>query len=285
MRFLCSVIVFITLTTELVQAQSFYALRRPRNLIVHGGIGTSHYKGDLQDPKSLDKTRYNLLVGAEYFVFPRISARAELTYFRLAGDDAVSEDPERRDRNLSFFSNNIELTTVATVNLLPTTAKFYQRPLFNIYGFGGFGVIFTNPKTERDNGEKVALQPVRTEGVFYSRFQPVILGGAGIKYMYNPFVNIILEVGYRLSFTDHLDDVAAERYFGDPRADYTLTDPLAIELNKRATGPASVRGNPDNNDGYMLINVKVQYYLKKEIFARSQQKLYNRKRKWFYRQR
>jgi hypothetical protein len=216
MRFLPLVIVFLLLS-EVAQSQSFYALRRPRNLIVHGGTGTTFYKGDLQDPKRLTKARYNILVGAEYFLFPRISARAELTFFRLAGDDAVSDDPERRDRNLSFFSNNIELTTVATVNLLRTPEKFYQRPIFNLYGFGGFGLLFTNPKTIMDNGEKVALQPIQTEGVKYSRFQPVILGGAGIKYLYNPFVNIILEVGYRLSFTDHLDDVSAERYFGDPR--------------------------------------------------------------------
>jgi opacity protein-like surface antigen len=285
MRFLASVLLFVIISFESVQAQSFYAVRRPRNLIVMGGTGTTHYKGDLQDPGKLAKTRFNILAGAEYFFLPRISARAELAYFRLAGSDAVSSDPERRDRNLSFFSDNIELSTVATVSLLKTPKAFYQRPLLNLYGFGGIGLLFFNPKTERDNGEKVALQPIRTEGVYYSRFQPVIMGGAGIKYQYNPLVNIVLEVGYRLSFTDHLDDVAASRYHGDPRADYVLTDPLAIELNKRATGPASVRGNPANNDGYLLMNVKVQYYLKKEIFAGSQKNLYNKKRKWYYRNR
>jgi hypothetical protein len=292
MRFLAVALFVVIISLEFVQAQSFYAMRRPRNLLVMGGTGTTHYKGDLQDPGKLAKTRFNILVGAEYFFFPRISARAELTYFRLAGSDAVSKDPERRDRNLSFFSDNIELSTVATLSLLKTPKAFYQRPILNLYGFGGVGLLFFNPKTERDNGDKVALQKIRTEGVFYSRFQPVIMGGAGVKYQYNPFVNIILEVGYRLSFTDHLDDVSAKRYAfladgvtPDPRADYVLTDPIAIELNKRATGPASVRGNPANNDGYILMNVKVQYYLRKEIFAGSQKNLYNKKRKWYYRNR
>ena len=285
MRFLVLVLLFVFISLETIHAQSFYAVRRPRNMIVMGGTGTTHYKGDLQDPGRLTKTRFNLLAGAEYFFLPRFSARVELTYFRLAGSDAVSKDKERRDRNLSFFSNNIELSTGVTVNLLKTPKAFYQRPMLNLYGFIGGGVIFFNPKTERDNGDKVALQKIRTEGVFYSRFQPVVMGGFGIKYQYNPFVNIILEAGYRLSFTDYLDDVSSKRYHGDPRADYVLTDPVAIELNKRATGPASVRGNPDNNDGYLLMNLKVQYYLKKEFFKGSQNNLYNRKRKWYYRKR
>jgi hypothetical protein len=279
------VILLLLGATQSALSQSFYALRRPRNLIVHGGVGSSHYKGDLQDPKSLSMTRFNLLAGAEYFFKPRLSARTELTYIRLAGDDAVSKDPERRDRNLSFFSNNLELSATGTINLLPMPPRFYQRPTFNIYGFGGVGLLYTNPKTIRDNGEKIALQPVQTEGTHYSRFQPVILGGAGIKYAYNPFINLIVELGYRLSFTDHLDDVGTKRYYDHPDAGYTLTDPLAIELNKRAIGPATVRGNPDNNDGYLLLNFKLQYYLKKEIFAESQRKLYNKKRKWFYKNR
>jgi hypothetical protein len=285
MRLLSAALLLMILALEYSQAQSFYALRRPRNLIVHGGTGTTHYKGDLQDPGRLTKTRFNIVAGAEYFVHPRISARAELSYFRLAGSDAVSRNDERRDRNLSFFSDNIELSAVGALHLLRTPEKYVQRPLLNVYAFGGGGLLFFNPKTEY-NGKNVALQPIRTEGVFYSRFQPVIMGGAGIKYFYNPFVNIVLEVGYRLSFTDHLDDVAAKRYYDHATEGYTLTTQKQIDLNKRAIGPALRRGNPDNNDGYLLMNVKVQYYLKKELFGGGQnRKLYNRKRKWYYRQR
>src|SRR5688572_13578743 len=212
-----------SLLPELADGQSFYAIRRERSIMAVFGTGTTHYKGDLADPKSFNKTQFNILAGIEYPFTKRFSARAELTYFRLEGDDASSENDERRDRNLSFFSNNIELTTVGTVSLVPTGARFYQRSILNFYAFGGVGLLYTNPKTTRDNGEKVALQPIQTEGEKYSRFQPVILGGAGIKYMVNPFINICAEIGYRLSFTDYLDDVSTKRYYDHPDAGYTLT--------------------------------------------------------------
>lgn len=285
MRILRILLLLVLLLPEVLHAQSFYAVRRERNLIVIGGTGTANYKGDLADPHSLNKTRLNILIGAEYLFFPRISGRVEFTYFSLSGDDAASENDERKDRNLSFFSNNFELTAVGTVSLFPIGQRFYQRPLLNLYGFGGVGLLYTNPKTERDNGEKVALQPIETEGVKYSRYQPVILGGLGIKLKVNPFINLALEAGYRLSFTDYLDDVSSERYYDHPDAGYTLTDPLAIELNRRAVGPALIRGNPENNDGYLLMNLKVQYYLPYEAFGASQRKLYNKKRKAYYRRR
>lgn len=279
------ILLILTLFAPVVlNAQSFYSIRKERNLIAVAAIGSAHYKGDLADPETLQKTRFNLQLGVEYPFFRRFSARAEFTYFRLQYDDDISKDEERKARNLSFFSNNFELSTVATVSLLPIGPRFYQRPLLNLYGFGGVGLLYFNPKTVRDNGEKVALQPIQTEGEDYSRFQPVLIGGAGIRYMLNPFFNICLEAGYRISFTDYLDDVSAHRYYDHPEAGYTLTDPLAIELNKRATGPAGVRGNPDNNDGYLLMTLKVQYYLPYNV-GNTQRKLYNQKRKSYYKKR
>lgn len=277
----------LILGADLVNAQSFYAIRRERSLIATVGTGTANYFGDLVNPGTLGKLRPNIIVGAEYYFTNRISTRAELTWFQLAGDDADADD-DRKNRNLSFFSNNIELSTVGTISMLPLGQRFYQRPKFNLYAFAGIGLLFTNPKTERQNGEVVALQPLKTEDVDYSRFQPVIPYGLGIKYMYDPFFNILLEAGYRLTFTDYLDDVSIKRY-----PDVTGWEPIRAELSDRrveiGTQPPNptqvgVRGNPDNNDGYFLLNVKVQYYLPQE-FKNSQRKLYNRKRKAYYKKR
>lgn len=284
MRMLRILLILTCFAPEILNAQSFYSVRGDRDLILTAAIGSAHYKGDLADPETLQKTRFNLQLGLEYPFLRRFSVRGELTYFRLSYDDAISNDQERKDRNLSFFSNNLELSTVGIVNLIPNGARFYQRSILNLYAFGGVGLLYFNPKTIRDNGEKVALQPIQTEGVSYSRFQPTLIGGAGVKYMVNPFINLCLEAGYRITFTDYLDDVSAHRYYDAPDAGYTLTDPLAIELNKRATGPASVRGNPDNKDGYLLMTLKVQYYLPYKIGS-TQRKLYNKKRKAYYKNR
>lgn len=269
-------------------SQSFYAIRRERSLIATIGSGTANYFGEMVNPKEFGKTRYNIVVGGEYYFTNRISGRAEFIYFRIAGDDALAND-DRVERNLSFFSGNIEFSTVGTISLFPMGQRFYQRPKFNVFAFAGVGLLFMNPKAERQNGDIVALQPLETEGTKYSKFQPVIPYGLGIKYMVDPFFNFVIEGGYRLTFTDHLDDVSIERY-PDPSS---LKSDLSRELSdrRRERDPnypilpgLGKRGNPENNDGYFLLNVKVQYYLPYN-FMENQRKLYNRKRKMYYKRR
>jgi Domain of unknown function (DUF6089) len=294
MRFLPIAVVFLVLVTELSFGQSFYAIRRERSVIATVGTGTAHYFGELVNPKTVGKYRPNIVIGGEYFLTNRISARAELSWFMIAGDDADANS-DRVQRNLSFFSHNFELTTTGTISLFKNGTRFYQRPILNLYGFGGVGFLYFNPKT-RYNGEVVALAPLETENKKYSRAIPVIPFGLGLKVKYGPFFNIILEAGYRLTFTDYLDDIS-QREFPDA-AD--LSSNLAIALSDRRAEryikkglpvPAVydrnspnysnvVRGNPDTNDGYILFNVKVQYYLPVEL-ANTQRKLYNQKRKQY----
>ena len=262
MRIVGIVVLLLIMAPEWLSAQSFFNLRRERNLAIHGGSGIAAYYGDLVNPGTLGRVRYNIVVGAEYFATQRISIRPELVWFRIFGDDSFA-DSDRVVRNINFFSNNVELSTVATVHLLKKGRQYHQRPVFNMYGFAGVGLLYMNPKTTRDNGEVVALQPIQTEGEAYSRFQPVVPYGLGIKIKVSMFLDVMIEGGNRITFTDYLDDVSKRRYHDHPEANYVLTDPLAIELNKR--GPAVVRGNPENNDGYFFLNVKVQYYLPSEF--------------------
>lgn len=279
--------VLLILLSEITSAQSFYAIRRERNLLATIGTGSANYYGELVNPGEFGKIRYNLLVGAEYYLNSRISVRSELVYFRISGSDKLAND-NRTERNLSFFSGNLELNATGVINLFPNQARFYQRPQINFFAFAGIGLLYTNPKTERANGEKVALQPLQTEGVHYSKFQPVIPMGLGARYKVGPFINIIVEGGYRLTFTDYLDDISSSKY-ADPA---TLSSPLAVELSdrRRELDPdyplppgVGIRGNPKNNDGYFLMNIKIQYYLPQVIFAGGQRKLYNQKRKSYYR--
>src|SRR5688572_3859549 len=127
-RFTIILILAILGLPFLADAQSFYAIRRNRSLIVMGGVGNSSYFGDLKDPRKYLDPKFNITGGLQYFVNPRISVRTELTYFQLKGDDAASEDNSRKRRNLSFESNNFEFTATGAINLLPLGQRFYQRP-------------------------------------------------------------------------------------------------------------------------------------------------------------
>ena len=277
------VFTIVTLAPFFADAQSFFAIRRNRNLLVGLGSGTANYYGEMVNPGEFGMIKPNITVSAEYYWFPRISSRAQLTWFQFSGDDAKADD-DRKNRNLSFTSSNIELSVIGVVHLSPMGTRFYQRSPLDIYGFLGIGLLRFNPKTVTQDGEKVALAPLQTEGVKYSRLQPVVPVGLGVRVKVDPFFNILVEGGYRITFTDYLDDVSVKRYPDQS----LLKSELSKELSYRADeigSVATVRGNPDKKDGYFIANVTLQYYMPTEIFQNSQRKLYRTKRKIWNRRR
>jgi hypothetical protein len=294
-KFIVLVLLYVFLSAP-SDAQSFYSYRRDRDFLVSLGVGTSQYFGEMVNPGEFGQVKPNIVVGAEYFLTNRISARGELTWFQLAGDDRDAND-DRRERNLHFKSSNLEFNVTGVVYLSPQGVRFYQRSKLNFYGFAGIGVLYFNPKADYQ-GTTYALQPLKTEGVSYSRVQPVIPFGLGVRIKVDPFFNIMIEGGYRKTFTDYLDDASSARYPGYPDAN-PITDPIAKALsdrrqeyqdefgNGRVVSTASGRrGNPNKKDNYMMVNVKVQYYLPYQVFNKGpNRKLYRSKRKGYYQRR
>jgi hypothetical protein len=247
-------------------AQGFYAVRRDRSLILVVGSGSSSYFGELKNKTDYLDPKVNINAGLQLYFTDRISARAEATWFTLKGSDAKADDGSRKRRNLSFTSSNFELSFTGAINLYPNGNRYYRRPGFNIYGFGGVGVVYFNPKAEYQ-GTKYALEPLHTEGKSYSRVGLVIPFGLGVRLKVGPNVNVAFEGGYRKTFTDYLDDVST--VYPNP-AD--LSSPIAVALSNRyidnngkpdpARGvPGLQRGDPKHKDGYLLLNVKIEYYL------------------------
>lgn len=265
---------FLLTDATVALSQSFYAIRRERSVIGYVGMGTASYFGELTNPGSLGTIKPGLNVGLEHFLTNRISARGEVNWFQISGTDA-NADNSRKVRNLSFVSNNIEANVAATLQLLPNGRRFYQRQVINFYGFLGIGFAYINPKTEY-NGEMVALQPLRTENVKYSKFQPVIPFGGGMKIKAGPFFNLTIEGGMRKTFTDYLDDISRKDY-PDPA---TLSSDLARALSNRSNGQAGVRGNPEFGDWYFMMNARIQYYLPYDLTSLRRNKLYTKKRKY-----
>lgn len=280
-----SVVVALFLFTEGI-AQSFYAVRRDRDLIASFGTGTSTYFGEFQNPKDYIDAKPSFNFGIQMFPLRhlfgnRVSTRAELTWFRLQGNDADADD-DRVERNLSFYSNNVELNTVGMLHAFPQDLKFYKRTFFNVYGLVGVGLLYMNPKTKYQ-GEKIALQPLQTEGEKYSRFQFVMPYGIGIKFKNSLFYNIALEGGWRKTFTDYLDDASVSRY---PDPSFLKSDlTRALSDRRRERDPdypirpnVGRRGNPEKKDSYMLLNIKLEYYLPIDLGV-SDKKLMTVKRK------
>jgi opacity protein-like surface antigen len=252
------------------EAQSFYKRSYTSQVTLSAGTGTASYFGDLIDDGKFN-FRPSISAGARYAFRDRFSVASDLTYFRLAGDDANSAVKERR--NLSFKSNNVELNATLRFSLFRPKARFYLREPVNPYFYGGIGLLWFQPKTEYE-GETYNLRPLETEGVSYSPFTVAFPLGAGVKFKMNAFVDITIDGGYRFVLSDYLDDVSGE--YPDPAS---FTDPLARALSDRSgeigtDPPMAQRGLPpfedfkrwprgwkEQKDGYFILNVRVEYYL------------------------
>ncbi len=275
----------LTLTTELATAQSFYAMRRQRSLIFVGGIGTASYLGELANDGDYLQAKPTMSVGLQYYLTRQISVRADLTWFQLTGSDSKSNSSDRVSRNLSFYSNNFEMSAVGIYNFYPHGRTFYQRPAFNFYGFAGIGVCYFNPKTEYQ-GQSYSLHDYKTELVDYNLVTLVLPMGLGVRFKLGPFMNLSFEGGYRKTFTDYLDDVSTVHHdaskYSDPVA-YALSD-RGPEIGLTNKPEGAIRGNPNANDAYILYNVKLEYYLPGNFFQSNRgPKTIKQNRKAFYR--
>ncbi|MGF1636715.1 MAG: outer membrane beta-barrel protein [Cyclobacteriaceae bacterium] len=258
---------------QLGYAQGFNNRTKSRNLIITGGAGLSMYFGDLAAKGDYSHNNWNATGGVRYHLGDRFNVGVDATFFKLKGEDY--KDPIKAPRNLSFVSRCFEMNTAIYIDLLPVSQRFYLRPQFNPYIFAGVGFVTWTPMADLD-GERHKLRPLQTEGVSYSNIAAVFPLGFGVKYRLNPFFNIVLEGAYRFTTTDYLDDVSSG-VFPNPAS---FSNDIARRLSDRSgevgldppfsERGSEVRGNPDRNDGYFLLNLKVEYYLSNVAISGSQ---------------
>ncbi|MDU0370913.1 DUF6089 family protein [Hymenobacter endophyticus] len=246
------------------------------------------YFGDITPKPSIPSfrpgaTRPNVGLSITRRFAPRISARAALAYGRITGDDAKAADQNdgdakfRYNRNMNFRNDILEFSATGIFDLIENRNNYIKRPDFVPYLFGGVGVIRHNPKalvgsdaTNLSSGSYVALQPLRTEGQSegYSLTQFVIPFGAGARYKLNKSFDVGIELGFRKTFTDYLDDVSgnyvasrdvlqsdASKYFG-----WDITRELPGTYTEAQQG-GEMRGKSNEKDWYSTLGISVNYIL------------------------
>ncbi|HET6991997.1 MAG TPA: DUF6089 family protein [Bacteroidia bacterium] len=252
-------------------------------------IGT-HFVKDLE----LSLTRTAFGIHGRYRLNRYIGFRSEFFYGKVNGNDALTQERYRHNRNLNFKSNIFELSGVF---------EFYlskERPghIYNYkklkgwrhidaqeYLFIGVGGFYFNPKGER-YGQWYELRPLRTEGEglkpdtkMYSRFCVCIPMGFGFKYAINRRWSVGLDYGLRLTFTDYIDDCST--VYADPSLFTANMDPNTAALATYFANPgghditASTNGGVDPTwtdqqrgqskytDAYMFLSVTVNYKIGK----------------------
>ena len=265
-----------------------------------GSAGIANYLGDIGGKEKtrrdfiadmkLAKTRWAASGFVRYKFTRRLYGKAELMYFRIAGDDKLSTNPGRNARNLSFTNDMFDLTAQGQFVFYEATdlgSDYRFRLAFRSYIGFGVGGFYSNPKAKTLDGQNVALRPLETEGVTYKAIGLNLPATIGFHFTYRKKHRFGWELNWRTTFTDYLDDIS--QGWGDP----SKMTPLAAAMSNRTNeldpdlfidspgflsnfgydpvqNPYNHRGDATRNDSYLTMNFSYSYILRgKSSFYRS----------------
>ncbi len=275
-----------------VSAQRYKQRWKSYRTELHFGAGVTNFLGELGGAnqigtdylKDLEIKETNLAIsaGLRYRLSQVFSLNNSLTYGRLSGDDALTQEFFRNYRNLNFRSDIIEASSCLEFAFIreQVGARYRLKGVRGVrgfelsaYGFVGLGVFYFNPKGEY-RGEWVNLAELNTEGQGladtrkdYSRVQLAIPVGVGFKYSLDRRWSIGLQYGMRKTFTDYIDDVSKTYY--SPAALTAANGSLAAEMADKSdqefpyiTAVGEQRGDPRDKDSYMFAIFSLSYKLR-----------------------
>jgi hypothetical protein len=294
--------------------------RTMRNELMFGG-GVSNIMSDLGGRDmigtdflwDLETSKFKQAFNFNYglYLSEKLVWRTRFTYGRLEGDDKLTKEPFRMNRNLHVRNDIIETATTLEFFFLNEKGgnRYGLRNKKGVRGrkigakmggiggyvFLGFGGFYHNPKAYYVN-QWIPLKPLRTEGQGlpdgpdeYKQFVACIPMGFGFRKSIGSTGQwyIGLEMSYRFTFTDYLDDVSGYYYDKNviqqaandagenaPAALY-LADPnlfqqgLGENPNPWTTGVymtdvGQMRGDITDRDGYLFAMVNIYYKIKKQ---------------------
>lgn len=240
-----------------------------QGLQLNAFLGTSNYRGDLQDKAfSFNQAHIAGGLGLSYNFTNHFSVRANFKIGKVSANDAKGRN---HVRNLNFTSN----LTEGEVDLQYFITPFGQH-ILTPYVFAGIGLYHFDPYTFDSTGKKYFLKPLSTEGEgfvsgksAYNLTQASIPFGAGVKMALTDNVNIGLELGFRKLFTDYLDDVSGT--YVDENILLANRGSKAVELAYRGgevkggspvyPAAGTTRGNAGLKDWYYFTGVTLSFRL------------------------
>lgn len=263
------------------------------------GMGMSNFLGELGGRNQIgapfvwdleiSQTRPAASFGYRYFLARNLALRANLTYGVLAGNDNLTSEPFRNNRNLNFKSDLFEGQLVLEFHLYKEElghiydlrgVKGTKSTRVGFYGFGGIGVFNFNPQGQLNNAW-VDLKPLGTEGQGlpggpeeYATTQLCIPMGVGVRKALNKQWSIGLELQFTKTFTDYIDDVSGvyydneairqargseAAYFADP----SIGEGPLYEAGLNPTATGQQRGDSEDMDSYLFMKFQLQYKLVK----------------------
>lgn len=260
-----SIVLFLLLSTQSLMAQEW---EFGFNV---GGMG---YMGELNRHNPLKITDPALSLNVRYAFTPFSGLKLSVTQGSVQGNDANSTQSFEKSRNLSFKSNITELALNYEYYFFPFTPGS-GKERFTPYVFFGIAGFMFDPTAEY-NGKTYNLRELGTEGqgtalnktAKYSNINMAVPFGIGMKYNFIDNFNLGVELGYRNTFTDYLDDIST--VYVDKTALASTNGQLAADLSDRSgeinnginLGEAyTQRGDASRRDFYMFAGLTITYTL------------------------
>jgi hypothetical protein len=269
---------FLLMTAAVLAGNS---VRAQYEGFVHTGeigitLGAASYFGDLNTTGNITHSKFAMGAFFRKQFGDYVAVRLDGQYARVGYSDIYSKNAYQHTRNLSFNSNIWEMTVRGDFNFFrfnPVDPEYRFTPYLT-FGAGAFNY---NPYAYL-NGTKYYLRPLHTEGQDsplypgrkeYGSMAACFPMGMGVKWALNENINIGLEIVYRFTTTDYLDDVsttyAGAAAFpslpnGQPSPAYLLQDrsyvygtPIGIAGRQR--------GYSGQNDSYATGSITLSFNL------------------------
>jgi len=278
------------------------------------GFGAANFLGDLGgldkigtdlSPVDLElqQTGISAVFGYKYKLAKWFNVVSAFKYLRVRGDDQLTAEKYRNNRNLNFKSNIFELTfrmefvymhnSVGNrYGIKNTFGKRMKTNSFDLTAFVGAGGFYFNPKGRSSNGTWHKLKPLHTEGQGlpggpkqYKNYSVCIPFGFAYRYYVQRNWSIGIEISYMKTFTDYIDDVST--FYYDPKelkASYGELSAKMADPNKgqidgfsspAADGKPAQRGDVDK-DSYLTLQLTTGYIIKQNKYRRKKAKLRSR---------
>jgi len=269
---------------------------------ITGGLGVSNFLGELGGRNTvgsdfvfdLEVKQFKPVasVGIRHFVKSNVALRGQFSYGTLAGDDALTTERYRSNRNLHFKSSLLELSAVVEFyfGYVKPGHRYDMRGVSGLgakgadfYGFIGLGGIKFNPQAKLGD-EWIDLKPLSTEGQGlrngpeeYSLTSLIIPLGIGYRKKMSRTFYVGIELGHRITFTDYIDDVSTSYYdndqllanggleaafFADPSLGYFVDPETGLQVSENVGATGAQRGDPLDNDAYLFAQFTASYLLK-----------------------
>lgn len=264
--------------------------------------GTTNFLGDLGgrdregtdfSPVDLDfpVTKSAFGAGYRYKIQRWFNVATKFNYLIVNGDDSYTKDIYRNNRNLRFKSNIFELAGRIEIGyqsnkagnrygIKRTLSRRMKNNQHNLFLFAGVGGFYFNPKAKNPKGEYVKLRPLHTEGQGlpggpkqYSNYSICLPFGIYYKSIINKKWSVGVELAWRKTFTDYIDDVGRSYYNPNALAaaygtlSAVMSDPSKGDIPGAtapdADGTPAVRGD-NEKDSYISLELTFGYVFKQK---------------------